>query len=171
MDLPPELRIIHEPVRLRIMSVLYRQNDVGFTALRETLEITAGNLSSHAAKLIAFGLLQSRDALTRGGFEKRYQITKSGVETFERYLASLESFLASAKPAPAPAVPTPTTAATAPASRSGTIVGALVGGSFFVASELAMQLLSDTSGSAYIGIGATGLVVAAIAPLHRLFRR
>lgn len=172
MELPPELRIIHEPVRLRIMSVLYRQNDVGFTALRTTLDITSGNLASHATKLVSAGLVQSRDALTRDGFEKRYQITQEGIRRFQEYLSTLETFLATSKTAASPVIeaasPSPKTA---PASRSGTIIGAMIGGSFFVVSELAMQLLSDTSGSTYIGIGATGLIVAAIAPIRRLFRR
>ncbi len=153
------------------MSLLYRQTDVGFTALRTTLDITSGNLASHATKLVSAGFVEARDALTRDGFEKRYQITQDGIHRFQEYLATLETFLATTKPTPPAIEAASQSSKTAPASRSGTIIGALIGGSFFVVSELAMQLLSDTSGSTYIGIGATGLIVAAIAPIRRLFRR
>lgn len=94
MDLPEELRLIHQPVRLRIMGLLYKHRDVGFTRARDTLGLTDGNLASHANRLAEAGFLEPRDALTRGGFEKRYRITQEGARAFRAYLAELQGFLA-----------------------------------------------------------------------------
>jgi DNA-binding MarR family transcriptional regulator len=172
VELPPELQIIHEPVRLRIMSLLYRQNDVGFAALRERLDITPGNLASHAQKLVSSGLLDSRNALTRSGFEKRFQITAVGIQRFEEYLQSIETFLRTAREtATNPVLAEVPATAPKPAGRSGAVTGTLIAGLFFVLSEITVQLLSDTSGSTYFGIGATGLFIAAAGPLRHFYRR
>lgn len=100
MDLAPDLRIIHEPVRLQIMGLLYRHPDLGFTAVKTALGITGGNLASHASRLQEAGLIEVRDTLTRNGFEKRYQITREGLQRFERYLAALADFLAASRMLP-----------------------------------------------------------------------
>jgi predicted transcriptional regulator len=98
MDLPQDLRVIHEPVRLALMGLLFRENDLGFTALRNELALTSGNLASHAAKLQEAGLIAGRDALTQAGFEKRFQMTAKGYDHFESYLQHLEEFLSSNRP-------------------------------------------------------------------------
>lgn len=164
MDLPPELIVLHEPVRLRIVTLLYRQTDLGFSAIRESLGLTSGNLSSHAAKLADAGIIVSRDVLARTGFEKRFQITADGIARFERYLAVLEEFLGSTR-APAPSI-----AASAPpktVSRSGTVMGVFLAGIFFMATEAAIQVFSDQTGSHYAGIGVTGLMMFVLAPLQQ----
>lgn len=86
MDLSPDVLIVHERVRLRIMGLLYRQNDVAFGAAREALDVTAGNLASHVAKLQEAGLVACRDAFSRDGVERRIQITAEGLARFERYM-------------------------------------------------------------------------------------
>lgn len=93
MDLPSDLELIHQPVRLRIMGLLYRHRDVAFTRARDTLGLTDGNLASHADRLEGAGLIEARRALTPQGFEKRYRITPEGSEAFRRYLGELRGFL------------------------------------------------------------------------------
>jgi len=46
-------RLIHEPARLMIMSVLYAVNEADFLYLQRECGLTQGNLSSHLAKLEA----------------------------------------------------------------------------------------------------------------------
>lgn len=98
MELPDDLRIIHEPVRLRILGLLYRETDLGFTALRTALDLTSGNLSSHVVRLEGAGLVVARDALGPDGFERRIQITPDGVRRFRAYLEVLRGFLQGAGP-------------------------------------------------------------------------
>lgn len=94
MELSDELRLIHQPVRLRIMGLLYKHRDVAFTRARDSLGLTDGNLASHANRLEEAGLMERRKALTRDGFEARYRITKDGSRRFREYLEHLQGFVA-----------------------------------------------------------------------------
>ncbi len=93
MDLDDDLKVIHQPVRLRVMGLLYRHRDVAFTAARDRLGLTDGNLATHAKRLEAAGYMQARRVLTADGFELRYMITARGSRAFRAYLAALREFL------------------------------------------------------------------------------
>lgn len=93
MELDEQARLIHQPVRLKIMGLVYKHRDVAFTRARDVLGLTDGNLASHANRLEEAGLLEGRDALTSDGFEKRYRITEAGSRAFKRYLGQLKGFL------------------------------------------------------------------------------
>lgn len=178
IDLTPELRIIHEPTRLRILGMLYRETDLGFTALRNELNLTAGNLASHASRLEEAGFVRSRDALMRGGFEKRYQITAQGLETFERYLATLEAFASEARSSGLqPVAPQPAAAVEPRATHGGrgrpalATLGFLGVGFLFMVGEGAQLYLSGASGSEFVGIGLAGGLVGILAGVERLVTR
>lgn len=98
MDLPDDLAIIHQPVRLKMMTLLYREGDVGFTEAHKALGLTPGNLDAHAKKLAEAGLAESRRALMRDHFEVRLRPTPEGVRRFEAYLRFLEEFLRATRP-------------------------------------------------------------------------
>jgi DNA-binding MarR family transcriptional regulator len=51
-------RLIHEPGRLAILTVLSSVNDADFVFLQRTTGLTKGNLSSHLAKLEEAGLVK-----------------------------------------------------------------------------------------------------------------
>jgi DNA-binding MarR family transcriptional regulator len=50
-------RLVHEPGRLAILTVLSSVNDADFVFLQRTTGLTKGNLSSHLAKLEEAGLV------------------------------------------------------------------------------------------------------------------
>jgi DNA-binding MarR family transcriptional regulator len=50
-------RLIHEPSRLAILTVLTSAKDADFVFLQRTTKLTNGNLSSHLSKLEAAGLV------------------------------------------------------------------------------------------------------------------
>lgn len=56
-DLPALDRLIHEPSRLAILTVLSSAKDADFVFLQRTLHLTNGNLSSHLTKLEEAGLI------------------------------------------------------------------------------------------------------------------
>lgn len=93
MDLSKDLLVIHQPVRLKIMGLLYKHRDVAFTRVRDTLGLTDGNLASHAKTLTEHGYIEGRRALTRQGFEMRYRITATGSAAFRNYVVELQRFL------------------------------------------------------------------------------
>lgn len=103
MDLPKELLVIHQPVRLKIMGLLYKHRDVSFTTVRNGLGLTDGNLASHAKTLADHDYLEARKVLTREGFEMRYRITREGSKAFRSYLSHLRTFLAGLDEDPEPA--------------------------------------------------------------------
>jgi DNA-binding transcriptional ArsR family regulator len=56
-DVPDLDRLIHEPNRLAILTVLSSTRDADFVFLQRTLDLTNGNLSSHLSKLEDAGLV------------------------------------------------------------------------------------------------------------------
>lgn len=98
MDLPAGLDVLHQPQRLRLMALLYRQRDLSFAATRDALGLTDGNLSSHAKRLQDSGLLENRRVLAGDHFEVRYRITAAGSQAFGAYLAWLRAFLSKHEP-------------------------------------------------------------------------
>jgi len=114
----PELDpVIHQPTRLRLMTVLHRNRQASFTDLRDGCGLTPGNLASHAARLEEAGYIRSGRVLVDLSFEVQYRITDQGSEAFKAYLAALQSLIDAARglppPGPAPepgAVPDPSPA-------------------------------------------------------------
>lgn len=97
MHLSPELELIHQPVRLRVMTILYRHGDIGFTETQKQLDLTPGNLDAHVKKLAEAGYLESRRALMRDHFEVRLRLTPQGRIQFDAYLAWLEGMIGQLK--------------------------------------------------------------------------
>ncbi len=90
--------IIHQPTRLRMMGLLYKHRDLGFTTVRDQLGLTDGNVATHAKKLEEAGYMEARRVLHRSGFEMRYQITPKGSLEFRAYLRELQAFLDASGP-------------------------------------------------------------------------
>lgn len=85
--------LIHERVRLGIMSALAAAPELAFTQLRDMLKLTDGNLSVHARHLEEAGYLR----IEKGFVDKRprttLSLTPKGRDAFKRYLAQLEDFV------------------------------------------------------------------------------
>jgi DNA-binding transcriptional ArsR family regulator len=86
-------KVIHERVRLAIVSTLAVHAQLTFNELKAMLETSDGNLSVHARKLEEAGYI----ACTKG-FEGRvprtlYRITTSGRRALDAYLAHMEALI------------------------------------------------------------------------------
>ena len=93
MSLPELDPVIHQPTRLRIMALLYRNRQASFTWVRDALELTDGNLGSHAARLSDARYLESGRVLTPAGFQVRLRLTPAGDAAFTAYLGALKRFI------------------------------------------------------------------------------
>lgn len=93
MDLEPLDPTIHQTVRLRVMTLLSRNRRASFVWVRDTLQLTDGNLGSHVAKLADAGYLDAGKVLTRDGFQVWLRITPAGDEAFRRYCGALRGYL------------------------------------------------------------------------------
>ena len=88
--------IIHQPVRLRIMSVLNTLNkddEVEFTYLRDLLEVTDGNLGAHLHKLEDAGYIAINKVFVERKPRSFISATPEGRKGFEEHVAALEEIL------------------------------------------------------------------------------
>jgi len=90
-------RVIHERVRLGIVSALAASEPMTFVELKDALSLTDGNLSVHARKLEEAGYV----ACTKG-YDGRiprteYRLTAEGRRALERYLDHMESLIRTAR--------------------------------------------------------------------------
>ncbi len=86
-------RLVHERLRLGILSALSVNESLTFTELRKLLETTDGNLSVHARKLEDAGYIACAK-----GFEGRvprtdYRLTDAGKKALDRYLDHMEALI------------------------------------------------------------------------------
>jgi len=90
-------RLIHERLRLGIVSALATRESLSFSDLKAALKTTDGNLSVHARRLEEAGYLACHK-----GFEGRlprttYRLTPAGRRALERYLAHMEALIKAAR--------------------------------------------------------------------------
>jgi DNA-binding MarR family transcriptional regulator len=92
-ELPEFDRVIHERIRLGIVSALAINHSLSFTDLKRLLKTTDGNLSVHARKLEDAGYI-SCDKHFEGRVPKTdYQLTAAGRRELERYLDQMEQLI------------------------------------------------------------------------------
>ena len=89
-------RMIHEPARLMVMTVLCAVEEADFVYLQRECGLTQGNLSSHLAKLEQAGYL----TITKT-FQGKYpltvsRLTQKGAEAFRAYLGKMRLVTAGA---------------------------------------------------------------------------
>jgi DNA-binding MarR family transcriptional regulator len=95
--LPDLDRVIHERVRLAIVSALAASPSLTFNELKDLLGTTDGNLSVHARRLEAAGYVACEK-----GFDGRiprtaYRLTAAGRRAFARYVDHLEALISHAR--------------------------------------------------------------------------
>lgn len=91
---PRELdRLIHERIRLGIVSALAVTETLSFTELRELLGATDGNLSVHARKLEGGGYIECTKTFEDRVPKTRYRLTAEGRCALENYIAHMEALI------------------------------------------------------------------------------
>jgi DNA-binding MarR family transcriptional regulator len=90
-------RVIHERGRLAIMSMLAATPDLSFTELRETLEMTDGNLTTHIRTLQEAGYVSVAKSYRNKRRLTTVSMTAAGRRAFADYLALLERIVKEAK--------------------------------------------------------------------------
>ncbi len=85
--------LLSSKYRLAIMRLLSTGDEYEFTALKNELQLTDGNLSSHMAKLEAGGLISVHKRFTGKKPRTAYLITRSGLDAYRDYLSFLSYIL------------------------------------------------------------------------------
>ena len=94
----PELdRLIHERMRLGIVSALAARETLTFGELKSLLQSTDGNLSVHARKLEDAGYIACTKTFEDRMPRTAYRLTALGRRALEKYLGHLEAVIEHAR--------------------------------------------------------------------------
>lgn len=91
-------RTIHEPARLRILTILSGVDASDFNFLLNTLGLTKGNLSSHMDRLEKGGYVEVIKSFNGRIPHTEFQITPTGRTALENYWKELDAIRALHKP-------------------------------------------------------------------------
>ena len=86
-------KVIHERMRLGIISALAANDKLSFTDLKSLLNTTDGNISVHARKLEDAGYLTMKKSFVGRTPLTEYKITKAGRKALEQYLNHMEALI------------------------------------------------------------------------------
>jgi len=90
-------RVIHEKGRLAIMSLLAASAELSFTEIRDTLEMTDGNVTAHLRTLHEAGYVAFTKSMEGGRGVTTYALTATGRKAFSAYLDLLEQIVEQTK--------------------------------------------------------------------------
>ena len=80
-------------IRLGIMSILMVNDSFDFNSLKESLDVTDGNLASHLKALEEKGLIRVEKQFIGRKPNTSYSITGEGIHLFKQHLKSLEDLI------------------------------------------------------------------------------
>lgn len=86
-------RMIHERVRLAIVSVLAVHDRLSFNDLKGLLRASDGNLSTHARKLEEAGYVAVLKSFNGRTPRTEFRLTTAGRKALERYLTHMEALI------------------------------------------------------------------------------
>jgi DNA-binding MarR family transcriptional regulator len=86
-------RVIHERLRLGIVSALAVNDRLSFSDLKKLLETTDGNLSVHARKLEDAQYITCDKSFDGRVPRTEYRLTAAGRRALEKYLAHMEALI------------------------------------------------------------------------------
>lgn len=89
----PVDRLIHERIRLAILSALAVNDSLSFNDLKKLLNTTDGNLSVHARKLEDARYIVCTKSFVGRLPKTEYRLTTSGRRALQRYLDYMESLI------------------------------------------------------------------------------
>ena len=90
-------RLIHERLRLGIVSALAVNAQLTFQELKRLLRTTDGNLSVHARKLEDADYISCQKSVDGGVSRTAYRLTAAGRRAFDRYLAHMAAIIEAAR--------------------------------------------------------------------------
>jgi DNA-binding HxlR family transcriptional regulator len=90
-------RLIHERMRLGIVSALAANSSLTFNDLKKLLRTTDGNLSVHARKLEEAGYIACSKSFEGRMPKTEYALTEAGCKALEKYLNHMEALIQAMK--------------------------------------------------------------------------
>lgn len=91
-------RVIHEKGRMAIMSLLAATPEMSFTELRDTLNMTDGNITTHIKTLQQAGYVGVTKSVQNNRPLTTCSLTAAGRNAFKDYVNLLEQIVQQTKP-------------------------------------------------------------------------
>jgi DNA-binding MarR family transcriptional regulator len=85
--------LLHQAIRSKLVSLLISNDELPFKALKETLNVTDGNLSSHLTKLEKEKYISIEKVFEGKRPKTVVKIASIGREAFEKYIEALKLFI------------------------------------------------------------------------------
>ena len=89
-------RLIHEPARLQLLTLLLVVDEADFVYLADQTGLTAGNISSHMARLEAAGYVEVDKMFVDRRPRTVYRLTVAGRGAMAAYRAAIDELFRSA---------------------------------------------------------------------------
>lgn len=90
----PELdKIIHQPVRTRIMAQLVSHGSCDYVTLKADLELSDGHMSTHMKELVESKYVNVEKAFVNNKPKTTYSLTALGKKRFAEYVQILKSLI------------------------------------------------------------------------------
>ena len=90
-------RLLHDRMRLGIVSALAAVDDMSFTDLKSALNATDGNLAVHARKLEDANYVSCEKTFAGRTPRTVYKLTASGRRALEKYLDHMDAIIRAAR--------------------------------------------------------------------------
>jgi predicted transcriptional regulator len=86
-------RIIHQPIRTKIMAFLANVKECDYTPLKNNLGLTDGHMSTHMKELVSSGYVEVEKSFVDNKPRTTYRITKEGKKRFLNYISALKNLI------------------------------------------------------------------------------
>lgn len=96
-NLPKLDRVIHERMRLGILSALAVNPSLAFGELKKLLDTSDGNISVHTRRLEEAGYIECKKSFNGRVPRTEFRITAEGRNALKRYLNHMEALIAAMK--------------------------------------------------------------------------
>lgn len=90
--------LLHDRIRLGIMSALSVNRKMSFSELKDLLQTSDGNLSKHARRLEDAGYVSCTKQFSGRVPRTEFSLTPTGRKMFERHLRHMETLIRAARP-------------------------------------------------------------------------
>ena len=86
-------KVFESRIRLGIMSILMVNAELSFNDLKQTLEVSDGNLATHLVNLEENGYIKVHKGFIGRKTNTTYSITKAGEKAFKEHVEALENMI------------------------------------------------------------------------------
>lgn len=86
-------RILHQPIRTRIMAYLLACGSSDYTTIKKIFTLTDGHMTTHMRELLEHKYVDMKKMFVNNKPRTTYFITPRGKEAFEQYVMALKKII------------------------------------------------------------------------------